>query len=417
MNTVENALLQQMQKMAANLAAIQSAAGKDKNNQAAVSFQEMMQQQSGGKVSTETGTRDAAPEKQVKDPEEALQEDKAPTQEQDQEVEELKPENLAANPNAISLMDLFRPEIVENISEQPVVETVLDPIPQEAVEEADMDLGGQGADLETAVDSDVGAEVSMEQQPRDFRETMEEAPRHQEARTAETETVETRQAAPEQKTAETRQAAPEQETAETRQAAPEQTVEREDKPDSELEVRVEVRQKNEEAPSGETAAPEQPVFHETQAVPVKVGERYETVDTQKPDMDDHLADNIHTAVQAGQDRVEIRLMPQNLGSLVIEMTKDTNGVLQVVLHASTPKAEGLLNQHLNHLQTALQGYGHEEVRLEVQRNQESQQHFRQADPDGRGQQQHHRHQERQEEQTGGEEFLQKLRLGLFGVEE
>lgn len=385
MNKVENALLQQMQKMAANLAAVQSVAGKDKGNQAAVSFQEMMQQ-SGGKVSAETGDKDAAPEKPVKDPEEALQEDKAPVM--DKKAEELKPENLAANPNAVSLMDLFRPEIVENVSE-PAVEAALDPIPQEAVEGADLDLNGQSADLETAVDPGVGAEVSMEQQPHDFQQTMEEAPEQRETQTVE-----------------------------TRQAAPEQTVEREDKPDGAFEAQVEVRQKSEEEPSGEMAAPEQPVFHETQAVPVKVGERYETVDTQKPDMDDHLADSIHTAAQTGQDRVEIRLTPQNLGSLVIEMTKDTNGVLQVVLHASTPKAEGLLSQHLNHLQTALQGYGHEEVRLEVQRNQESQQqHFRQADPDGRGQQQHRQHQERQEEQTGGEEFLQKLRLGLFGVEE
>lgn len=385
MSKVENALLQQMQKIAANLAAIQSVAGKDKGNQAAVSFQEMMQQ-SGGKVSAEAGDKDAAPEKPVKAPEEALQEDKAPVL--DKKAEELKPENLAANPNAVSLMDLFRPEIVENVSE-PVVEAALDPIPQEAVEGADLDLNGQSADLETTVDSGVGAEVSMEQQPHDFQQTMEEAPGQRETQSVE-----------------------------TRQTAPEQTVEREDKPDGAFEAQVEVRQKSEEEPSGEMAAPEQPVFHETQAVPVKVGERYEIVDTQKADMDDHLADSIHTAAQTGQDRVEIRLTPQNLGSLVIEMTKDTNGVLQVVLHASTPKAEGLLNQHLNHLQTALQGYGHEEVRLEVQRNQESQQqHFRQADPDGRGQQQRRQHQERQEEQTGGEEFLQKLRLGLFGVEE
>lgn len=386
MNKVENALLQQMQKMAANLAAIQSVAGKDKGNQAAVSFQEMMQQ-SGGKVSAETGSKDAVPEKPVKDPEEALQEDKAPVL--DKKAEELKPENLAANPNAVSIMDLFRPEIMENAGE-PAVEATLDPIPQEAVEGADLDLNGQSADLETTVDSGVGAEVSMEQQPHDFQQTMEEAPEQREPQS-----VETRQ-----------------------QTAPEQTVEREDKSDGAFEAQVEVRQKSEEEPSGEMAVPEQPVFHETQAVPVKVGERYETVDTQKADMDDHLAGSIHTAVQAGQDRVEIRLTPQNLGSLVIEMTKNTNGVLQVVLHASTPKAEGLLNQHLNHLQTALQGYGHEEVRLEVQRNQESQQqHFRQADPDGRGQQQRRQHQEHREEQTGGEEFLQKLRLGLFGAEE
>ena len=46
-----------------------------------------------------------------------------------------------------------------------------------------------------------------------------------------------------------------------------------------------------------------------------------------------------------------------------------------------------------------------------------QQNFRQADPDGRGQHQHRQQQERQEERQGSEEFMQKLRLGLFGLEE
>ena len=56
--------------------------------------------------------------------------------------------------------------------------------------------------------------------------------------------------------------------------------------------------------------------------------------------------------------------------------------------------------------------------MEVQRGEESQQqNFRQADPDGRGQHQHRQQQERQEEQQSGEEFMQKLRLGLFGVED
>ena len=41
------------------------------------------------------------------------------------------------------------------------------------------------------------------------------------------------------------------------------------------------------------------------------------------------------------------------------MTKDTAGVLQVVLHAASPKTEGLLNQHLNSLHSALQAYGPE----------------------------------------------------------
>ena len=112
--------------------------------------------------------------------------------------------------------------------------------------------------------------------------------------------------------------------------------------------------------------------------------------------------------------MEIRLTPQNLGALTIEMTKDANGALQVVLHAANSRTAGLLDQHLNGLHAALQNYSQEPVQIEVQRGEESQQqHFQQqADPDGRGRQRQQR-QETQEETSHGD-FLQKLRLGLFG---
>ena len=162
------------------------------------------------------------------------------------------------------------------------------------------------------------------------------------------------------------------------------------------------------------------MFRETQSTPVKVGERYETVDTQKPDMEAKLADTIRQAAQTGTERVEIRLTPANLGAVTIEMTKDASGALQVVLHAANSRAAGLLQQHLDGLHTALQSYGAgQEVHVEVQRNQDSQQqHFQQADPDGRGQQQRQRQQEeRQDNPSDGQDFIQKLRLGLFGTEE
>lgn len=386
MTNVENALLRQVGKMAASLNAMQGAVNKDKGSQAAVSFQEMMQQ-SGGKVSSKQPAKDAPAEKPVKGQEEGLEEGKLPAERPE---EELKPENLAGSPNAI-VVDLFRPDIVEGGSEQ-AAEPVLMPIPEETVQETAMDLDGQAPELGTAVDTGVGAEVSMEQQPKDFGQAMEEAPAQ--------ETV--------------------QQTAQVRQgAAVEQSADEVDKPDlpETVEVRVDGQGDGEE-PTGESGAAEQPVFHETQSVPVKVGERYEAVDTQAPEMEDQMADMIRGAAQAGAERIEIRLAPQNLGSLVIEMTRDVNGALQVVLHASNAKAANVLDQHLNGLHTALQSYGQEEVRLEVQRNEQSeQQHFRQADPDGRGQHQHRQQQERHEEEpANGQEFLQKLRLGLFGGE-
>lgn len=388
MTNVENALLRQMQKMAACLGAMQGAVNKDKGNQAAVSFQEMMQQ-SGGKVSSKQPAKDAPAEKPVKGEEENLEEGRLPVEKQE---EELKPENLAGNPNAV-VMELFRPEIVEGAGEQ-AAEPILAAIPEETVQETAMDLEGQSPELETGVDAGVGAEVSMEQQPKDFGQAMEEAPVQQET----TQPVQVRQ-----------------------EDAPEQAVEEVDKPDDlpdTVEVKVENLEEGEET-SGESAAAGQAVFHETESVPVKVGERYETVDTQKPEMENQLADVIRGAAQTGTERIQIHLAPQNLGSLVIEMTKDANGALQVVLHTSNAKAAGVLNQHLDGLHNALQSYGQEEVRVEVQRGQESQeQHFKQADPDGRGQHQQRQQQERHEEDSvNGQEFLQKLRLGLFGTDE
>lgn len=388
MTNVENALLRQMQKMAACLGAMQGAVNKDKGNQAAVSFQEMMQQ-SGGKVSSKQPAKDAPAEKPVKGEEENLEEGRLPVEKQE---EELKPENLAGNPNAV-VMELFRPEIVEGAGEQ-TAEPILAAIPEETVQETTMDLEGQSPELETGVDAGVGAEVSMEQQPKDFGQAMEEAPVQQET----TQPVQVRQ-----------------------EDAPEQAVEEVDKPDDlpdTVEVKVENLEEGEET-SGESAAAGQAVFHETESVPVKVGERYETVDTQKPEMEKQLADVIRGAAQTGTERIQIHLAPQNLGSLVIEMTKDANGALQVVLHTSNAKAAGVLNQHLDGLHNALQSYGQEEVRVEVQRGQESQeQHFKQADPDGRGQHQQRQQQERHEEDSvNGQEFLQKLRLGLFGTDE
>ena len=388
MTNVENALLRQMQKMAASLGAMQGAVNKDKGNQAAVSFQEMMQQ-SGGKVSSKQPAKDAPAEKPVKGEEENLEEGSLPVEKQE---EALKPENLAGNPNAV-VMELFRPEIVEGAGEQ-AAEPILAAIPEETVQETAMDLEGQSPELETGVDAGVGAEVSMEQQPRDFGQAMEEAPVQQET----TQPVQVRQ-----------------------EDAPEQAVEEVDKPDDlpdTVEVKVENLEEGEET-SGESAAAGQAVFHETESVPVKVGERYETVDTQKPEMENQLADVIRGAAQTGTERIQIHLAPQNLGSLVIEMTKDANGALQVVLHTSNAKAAGVLNQHLDGLHNALQSYGQEEVRVEVQRGQESQeQHFKQADPDGRGQHQQRQQQERHEEDSvSGQEFLQKLRLGLFGTDE
>ena len=387
MNVSENYLIQQMQTMAAAMSNVpQTGTAKDKTADGS-SFQDMMDQAGKANSKETASTKETETKEPVKEKAETEQPEKAPVQ--TEEKEELKPEQLVANPNAV-IMDLFRPEVVQP-AEEPVIEVPVDAIARESVEGPELALDGQLPQMETGVEANVESGVSMEQQPESFQETMKEVPQEQ------AEIPQTVEEAPE--------------------AAPQRTesVERDELP--EVEVRT-TEGGNEDEPRAEAADTQQPVFHEVRSTPIKVGETYETVDTEQPDMEQKLTDVIQTAVQNGAQKVEIHLAPQNLGSLVIEMTKDAGGALQVVLHASNAKAAGVLNQHMDGLQAALRSYSQEEVRIEVQRSDESQeQHFKQADPDGRGQQQRQHQQERREEEHTGDAFMQKLRLGLFGTDE
>lgn len=183
------------------------------------------------------------------------------------------------------------------------------------------------------------------------------------------------------------------------------------------EAAAEAESGEEEPEAGGEAIANETLFKDVKAAPIKVGESFQ-LDTQEPDMDANLADVIRYAAQQGLRQVEIKLSPENLGALTIKLTQSVDGSLQVVLHTANAKAANLLTQHLDHLNAALQGYGQSEVRVEVQRNengQQAEQQFQQANPDGHNQQ--HRQQERRQEQGHSEDFIQRLRLGLFGLED
>ena len=164
-----------------------------------------------------------------------------------------------------------------------------------------------------------------------------------------------------------------------------------------------------------------PLFRDVEAAPVKVGENFQ-LDTEQPEMDARLADTIRVAAQEGLQQIEIRLSPEKLGTLTIRLTQSADGALQVVLHTANAKAANLLNQHLDGLNQALQSYGqNQEVRVEVQRNEDSQQagqqQQQQTDPDGHGQHSHQQQERHKQENGHSGDFIQKLRLGLFGPEE
>lgn len=171
--------------------------------------------------------------------------------------------------------------------------------------------------------------------------------------------------------------------------------------------RAEVRQ--------DAAQGEAPLFPELEHIPVKVGQAPE-LDTRQPELEQRLAGQLAQAAQAGEERVTIRLTPERLGTVVVELTRAEDGALRVVLHASTDKAAGLLGEHAAGLGSLLQADRQAPVQVEVQRQQEQQQAQRQGYQDpgdgGRGGRQQGGQEDRRR-QDSGRDFLQRLRLGLI----
>lgn len=159
---------------------------------------------------------------------------------------------------------------------------------------------------------------------------------------------------------------------------------------------------------------EQPFFQETENMPVKVGDG-DTIDTQQPDFDAKLTQNVEKALSQGEQRVEIRLNPENLGSVVVEMTRSQDGSLHVVLHTETESAARLLSEHSSTLGLMLQNNSQGEVRVEVRQPQQENQQWQHPDQDG-GQNHGGQQREQQEHRQSTEDFLQQLRLGLFSLD-
>lgn len=158
----------------------------------------------------------------------------------------------------------------------------------------------------------------------------------------------------------------------------------------------------------------QPLFRQVEATPVKVGDT-PVADTQSPDMDAQIVDEISKTLDAGAQHVEIQLTPENLGTVTIDLTRSQDGSLQVVLHTSTDKAADLLTQHSAALSTLLGSDSQSSVQVKVLQHQEENLYFQQQSQDqsGHGQSNQQEHRQRKE----SDDFLQQLRLGLIPADE
>ncbi len=201
----------------------------------------------------------------------------------------------------------------------------------------------------------------------------------------------------------TPQAAPLQEVAAT-QNAPRQ--------DAQL-LSQEQGDSNNSALFEQAEAPAKPLFQNTEQIPVKVGDA-PTLDTQSADFNEQLGRQISKALQNGEQKLSISLSPDNLGKMVVELTRSPDGALQVLLHASTSAAATLLNDRSMELSAMLRNNTQAPVYIEVQHPQESSAYHQQQQ--NQHNQQNQQGQQQQQNQHGKQQvqdFLEQLRLGMI----
>lgn len=161
---------------------------------------------------------------------------------------------------------------------------------------------------------------------------------------------------------------------------------------------------------------ETPVFQEVSDIPIKVGET-ETVEQpgEARPLEIQLGEKLMQVLKQGESKVELQLEPRNLGRVQVEMTWDQEGTLRVSMYAENSRTRTLLEQDLAGLRSVLSQNTQQEVRVEVSRQQESQQqNFYDGGSGGQnGRQQQEQHQGRQQ---NGQDFLHQLRLGLVSLD-
>lgn len=154
------------------------------------------------------------------------------------------------------------------------------------------------------------------------------------------------------------------------------------------------------------------LFHDVEAAPVKVGESFDPQLAQ--DVNEQIAAQIIPALQQGETRVELQLTPENLGTVKVEITQTENGSLHIAITAENSQTRNMLEKTADNLQNLLASRTQNEVRVEVQRQEESQaQHNNYDGHNSQHQQQEQQQQQhRQQSYEDSLDFLHQLRLGL-----
>ena len=160
---------------------------------------------------------------------------------------------------------------------------------------------------------------------------------------------------------------------------------------------------------------DQKLFQGTEAAPVKVGDGA-VLDTTSEQFDARLSRTIRSIADQGIQKIELKLTPEHLGNVVVELTRSEGSALHVVLRAESEHTANLLREHLGTLGSMLQNGSQQEVRIEVAHPQESGRSWQQTDQNGGGQNGQPQEQHRDPKREESENFLHQLKLGLLEQE-
>ena len=155
------------------------------------------------------------------------------------------------------------------------------------------------------------------------------------------------------------------------------------------------------------------IFRDVRNIPVKVGETENLEQAGEPDVAQQVDTQIAQALQQGESMVRVQLNPENLGTVTVEISRSADGILRIALSAHNSETRGLLERHAADLQGLVSSRTQQEVQVNVQRGQESQQHQKNYDGHNGLAQEQQQERRRQQEHTGSQDFMQQRRLGLI----
>ena len=168
---------------------------------------------------------------------------------------------------------------------------------------------------------------------------------------------------------------------------------------------------------------EAPVFGPVEAAPVQVAAPSveEPVELERPDAAEQISQRIENFLVDAEDggRVEFTLVPESLGKVTVEITRDESGALHIQLSATTNRAAELLQKNSGGLERLLMS-DRRPVQVEVRETHEDQPQY--LNPNAQDQQQEQRQSRRQRQNQNqrkqeAHDFIQQLRLGLVGLNE